>query len=83
MKNLPAVYILKSQKDARYYYGSTKDLQSRLKRHNSGSVPSTKNRRPLVLHYSENFASYGEALQREKFFKTIAGYNWLKEKRII
>ncbi|MEO5644116.1 MAG: GIY-YIG nuclease family protein [Bacteroidia bacterium] len=31
-------YILKSQKDARFYYGSTGSLEIRIKAHNSGKV---------------------------------------------
>ena len=76
-------YILKSQKDNRYYYGSTNDLEDRLRRHNAGEVKSTKERRPLDLHYFEKFDSRSEAFQREHFFKSISGYQWLKENNII
>ena len=76
-------YILKSTKDGRYYYGSTLDLDKRIKSHNSGKVRSTKNRRPLKLQYSEEFESKADAIKRERFFKTRTGYNWLKGKRII
>ncbi|HTL80181.1 MAG TPA: GIY-YIG nuclease family protein [Bacteroidia bacterium] len=71
-------YILKSEKDGKYYYGSCEDLQVRIKAHNSGKVRSTKSRRPLLLHYQEQFATKTEAIKRELFFKSIAGYNWLR-----
>ena len=51
------VYILQSQKDLGYYYGSSNDIHKRVKSHNSGKVRSTKHRRPLKLIYFENFAS--------------------------
>jgi putative endonuclease len=76
-------YILKSLKDGGYYYGSTSNLGKRLNAHNRGSVKSTKGRRPLVIHYSEIFRTRSEAVKREKFFKSVAGYQWLIEHEII
>ncbi|MCX6640838.1 MAG: GIY-YIG nuclease family protein [bacterium] len=76
-------YVLKSLKDGGYYYGSTSNLFNRLEAHNRGSVKSTKHRRPLVVHYSEEFELKTEALHREKFFKSPSGNNWLKHKGII
>jgi putative endonuclease len=76
-------YILKSSKDNRYYYGSCEDLNKRVAEHNSGKVKATKNRRPLNCHYFEQFGSRSEAYRREMFFKSIDGYNWLKEQKII
>jgi hypothetical protein len=35
------------------------------------------------VHYSEAFSTRAEAVRREKFFKSIAGYRWLREKGII
>jgi putative endonuclease len=43
------VYILQSLKNKRYYIGSTDDVERRLREHNIGKVPSTKNLRPLIL----------------------------------
>jgi putative endonuclease len=76
-------YILVSSKDGKYYYGSTSDIEKRLSKHNKGDVRSTKNRMPLSLYYKEEYNTRSEAFQREQFFKTINGYNWLKENRII
>ena len=75
-------YILKSVKDSGYYYGSTSNLDNRLKTHNAGKVRSTKGRRPWKLHYIEKYESRSEAVEREMFFKTIDGYNWLKSQKI-
>jgi putative endonuclease len=76
-------YILKSTKDHKYYYGYCEDIQTCLKSHNMGKVRSTKSRRPFLLHYSEHFQTKTEAIRRELFFKSIDGYNWLKQKGII
>ncbi len=59
------------------------DLKKRMSYHNSGKSRYTKTRRPWKLHYFETYATKGEALKREKFFKSINGYNWLKDNKII
>ena len=76
-------YILKSIKDKRYYYGSTSNIEVRIKKHNAGGVPSTKYRRPLELKYIHKYPSKKEAQDRERYFKTIDGYNWLKQNKVI
>jgi hypothetical protein len=43
------VYVLLSEKDERFYTGSTNDLKRRLDEHNAGKVESTKRRKPLKL----------------------------------
>jgi len=76
-------YILKSDYDGTYYYGSTKNLKERVKVHNSGKSRYTKGRRPWKLHYFEEFESRSEAAKQETFFKSIDGYNFLKRKNKI
>lgn len=76
-------YILKSQVVDRHYYGHTKDIDKRLKAHNAGKVRSTKAFRPWTVIYQEYFDTKSEAYKREMFFKSIDGYNFLKEKNII
>ena len=77
------VYILKSETSYKHYYGHTKDLTQRLKAHNSGKVRSTKSGRPWKVIHQEEFANKSEAYQRELFFKSIDGYNFLREQKII
>ncbi len=76
-------YILKSLTQDRYYYGSTSDLNRRIKEHNSGRVKSTKARRPWKLHYYEAYRTRSEAQRRERYFKKRSGYRWLKGQAII
>ncbi len=76
-------YVLHSLKDGIHYYGSTSNLSNRLKSHNSGKSKFTKGHRPWEIIYSEEFNTRSEAMQREMFFKSIDGHNWLKENRII
>jgi putative endonuclease len=76
-------YILKSQKDNGYYFGHTKNMDSRLEKHNLKLVRSTKARAPFELHYYEHFETKSEAFRREMFFKSIEGRSYLIEKNII
>ena len=76
-------YILKSLKDSTFYYGITENKLLRLKYHNSGRSRYTKGHRPWKLHYFEQFNTRSEAILREKFYKSIDGYKWLKERNII
>lgn len=76
-------YILLSQRDGTYYYGSAENLLTRLDTHNRGKVRYTKGHIPYILHYSEEFPSRAEAVGRENFFKSIAGYRWLRKEGII
>ena len=71
-------YVLRSEKDNKLYKGSTSDLTKRLLDHKMGRVIATKNRRPLQLIYTEEFATYNEALAREKDSKTLKGGKKLK-----
>ena len=67
------VYILLSQKDKKRYIGFTDNLDRRLNEHNSGLVKSTKNRRPFVLIYKEEFKEKFDAMKREKEIKAKKG----------
>ncbi|MCC5908500.1 MAG: GIY-YIG nuclease family protein [Balneolaceae bacterium] len=77
------VYILRSQSTHRHYYGHSGNLEERLKDHNSGKVRSTKGGRPWELIYHEEFETKSEAFRRELFFKSIEGYRFLKQRKII
>jgi putative endonuclease len=76
-------YILLSQKDLRYYFGHTGNLQQRLSQHNNGAVKSTRYRRPFILHYFEPFETKADANRRELFFKSFEGRKWLIENHIV
>jgi putative endonuclease len=66
------MYIIKSLKDGKLYFGSTSDLRKRLKEHNSGLNQSTKSRKPFKLVYYETYISKEDAKQREQNLKLRA-----------
>ncbi len=72
------VYVLQSEKDKNLYQGFTEDIEERLRKHNAGDVPSTRERRPLRLIFYEAFLEKEDALRRERYFKTNPGKKMLK-----
>ena len=63
------VYIIQSDRDARYYIGSTGDVELRVQRHNEGWTKSTKCRIPWKLVYVEEYENKSNALKREREIK--------------
>ncbi|MDP3697584.1 MAG: GIY-YIG nuclease family protein [Candidatus Taylorbacteria bacterium] len=63
-------YILKSDKNNKYYIGSTSDLNQRLNQHNSGKVKSTKLYRPWSIYYFEKLDNEKDAILRERQIKS-------------
>ena len=76
-------YILRSLKNGKHYFGSCEDLQKRLSIHNAGKVRSSKSGIPYIVLYSETYETRSAAFQREMYFKTLEGRNWLKINKII
>ncbi len=66
------VYILKGR-GGFIYTGCTKDLEDRINRHNRGSVPATKNHRPLALVTYIAFSDKYKAFSFEKYLKSGSG----------
>ena len=74
------VYVLKSLSDNDLYIGCTSNYEKRLEYHNTGKVSSTKNRRPFVLVYKEEYDSIYEAFRTERYYKSAKGKRELKNK---
>lgn len=70
-KPMNYTYILQCA-DGTFYCGWTNCLEKRLKAHNQGSgAKYTRNRRPVVLAYYEEFATKHEAMRREAAIKKL------------
>jgi putative endonuclease len=65
------VYLLRSQKNKSFYIGYTKDIEQRLKEHNTGLVGYTRKYMPWKLVYYESFVSLEDAKVREKALKSF------------
>jgi putative endonuclease len=73
-------YVLLSDRDGKFYIGSTGDLRERLQQHNKGQVRSTAYRRPLRLIYYESCLCAADARLRERYLKTGRGGRYLKQR---
>lgn len=60
--------------DGTYYAGSTTDIVRRVHEHNhtKQGAKYTKYRRPVTLHYLEQFQTLSEAKKREALFKKMS-----------
>ena len=74
------VYVLRSKVDKKFYVGYTQDLRKRMKAHNNGTVPSTKDRKPLELLYYEACVHRDDAIRRERYLKTTYGKRYIKNR---
>jgi len=63
------LYVLKSRKTGKSYFGITNDLKKRFNQHNSGLSPATKPYVPWDLVYYEAYLSKSLAIERERIMK--------------
>jgi len=78
------VYILRSLDKQHWYIGTTSNLETRVKHHNSGKTRSTRPYKPWQMVYSEDFQTKSEAYKREYFLKSPQGYlEYLNIKKLI
>ena len=73
-------YVLLSEKDKMFYTGYTKQLGFRMVQHGHGEVPSTADRRPLHLIYSEMCFNQKDALARERYLKSGMGKRYIRNR---
>lgn len=74
------IYVLRSLKNGKRYVGSTGlSPKERLKKHNWGSNNFTKNNKPFILIYEEEYPNITMARQRENFLKSGIGRKFLDE----
>ena len=59
------LYLLYSDKEERFYVGTTPDLKKRFYSHNDGKNFATKSGLPWHLVYFEAYPTKGDALRRE------------------
>ncbi len=64
------LYLLQSEKDAHFYYGSTTDINRRLAEHNRGKNISTRTGMPWKLISAIRLNSISEARRIEQKIKS-------------
>ena len=73
------VYILKCA-DESLYVGYTSNIRIRLKKHQEGLVLSTKNKRPVKLHWYCCFVDEQKAIKFEKYLKLGSGFSFSRRR---
>ena len=79
VRDMYYTYILKSEKDGKSYIGQTNNVVQRLAYHNRGKVTATRRRIPLRLSHVEVFKTRKEAMEREKYLKSLKGGNAMQK----
>jgi putative endonuclease len=73
------VYAIKSEVKNYIYVGLTKDIDDRIRRHNSGYERTTRSYKPFKLIYTETYSERIKAREREKYLKSGVGKEFLKK----
>jgi putative endonuclease len=75
------VYILRSIEILqRYYVGFTRDLRSRLQKHNAGEVPHTSKYAPWEIKTYVAFSDEMQAIAFERYLKSPSGRAFAKKR---
>jgi len=75
-------YIIQSDADGRYYFGSTSDLEKRIKHHNDGISRHTRKYRPWRLVWCGAFGTRKKAEDFELYLKSGSGYAFSRKRLI-
>lgn len=75
------VYAIQSKINGCIYIGQTNDLCDRIKRHNAGSVYSTKTDAPWMVIASQQFESRAMSIKKEVELKRSKGkrIKWIEK----
>jgi putative endonuclease len=73
------VYILRSQKNNRFYIGSTDNIDKRLKEHNLGKSKYTSESGPWKIVFQQEFGTLKLARQVEIKLKKLKNKNVLEK----
>ncbi|MFH1744643.1 MAG: GIY-YIG nuclease family protein [bacterium] len=77
-KNTPGIYIIQSQKNFRYYIGSTGNVEERLKYHNNGRVKATKLLSPWKIKFFQPCPNITVARQIEYQLKKLKRRDYIE-----
>jgi putative endonuclease len=73
------VYILKSERDGRFYIGSTTNLSARLKHHFGGHTYSTKRFGFKKLVLKQKYGTLQEAIKVERWLKKLKRRDYVEK----
>jgi putative endonuclease len=73
------VYILKSDRDGRFYVGSTDDLERRLFQHHYGHTQTTSRMEPWYVVLAQQYSSLPQARGIEQRIKKMRRKDYLEK----
>lgn len=73
------MYVIYSKTHNRIYIGLSNNPKRRLYEHNTGCVKPTKPYKPWFLIYSEFCGSRPQAREKEKYYKSGCGREFVKQ----
>lgn len=73
------VYILKSERDGRYYVGSTTDINRRFKQHQENSHSTSKRMGPFRLEFYQEYPSLNIARSIENRIKRFKRRDFIEK----
>ena len=73
------VYVLRNEKNGRFYIGYSGDLEARLNLHNTGRVKATRYLRPMSIAYTEAYETSTEARKRERYLKSLKSHKAVED----
>jgi putative endonuclease len=71
-------YVIYNLEHHRFHYGVCSDLEQTEHAHNEGKIEETRDITPWTLVYHEKCADNQQAVRRVRFFRSQAGYYFLK-----
>ena len=75
--------VLRSETYNQYYFGSTSDLQKRLKAHNAGQSNHTRKYKPWVVVWYGTFEAKKLAQEFELYLKSASGKAFMRKRLLI
>ncbi len=76
---MPYVYILESERNGKYYIGSTVDVDRRLNEHNSGKHHTGKRLAPFRIVFKQEFVDIATARKTENRLKKYKRRDFLEK----
>ncbi|MGD9555684.1 MAG: GIY-YIG nuclease family protein [Mangrovibacterium sp.] len=72
-------YAIYNLEHHRFYFGVCSDPEQTEKAHNEGKFSETRDISPWAMVYREECANKQQAVRRVRFFRSQAGYYFLKK----
>lgn len=73
------VYVLRNERNSRFYIGYSGNIDARLSQHDAGKVKATRYLRPVSIAYTEAYETSTEARRREQYLKSFKSHKVIED----